>query len=378
MVDQSKIKLLVNASSLKFSGARHIAINVLRELGGRADIGEVHALVPRGRGYSILQGHGVNLHEVPAELQFSAADPCRTFMLRDLHRKLNPDASINLANLPIRGVANQFVLIHFAHFVHMDKDVWSRLSWREKCQINIKIAVFKRNISHAKGYWVQTEAAQSEMKRQYGIEALITENAVDATIESNSPALKVEDGVFRLLTLSHYFSHKNFEIIERVARIVFERRLPIRFLITLPDDTKGPAKKFLNSVAWALEAGIVENRGVVATDDLPGLYYESDVMFLPTLLESFSTTYVEAMKFGVPILTSDRGFARSVCRDAAEYVDPLDEECIIGAIEKLRLSEAHRSALVEAGTRRLSQFPSWSNIVDLMIGDIKRSINEIS
>ena len=34
---------------------------------------------------------------------------------------------------------------------------------------------------------------------------------------------------------------------------------------------------------------------------------------LPSLLESYSGAYVEAMSFGVPIVTSDRDFAREVC-----------------------------------------------------------------
>ena len=34
------------------------------------------------------------------------------------------------------------------------------------------------------------------------------------------------------------------------------------------------------------------------------------------------------MQFGLPILTSDRDFARHICQDAALYFDPLDADSV--------------------------------------------------
>ena len=67
-------------------------------------------------------------------------------------------------------------------------------------------------------------------------------------------------------------------------------------------------------------------------EHVPILYKQVDGMIMPTLLESFSATYIDSMALGVPIFTSDRDFARDVCGDAAWYFDPLNAESIFEVI----------------------------------------------
>lgn len=365
------LSLVVNASSLKYSGARHVAINVIRELGLRSDVSAVHALVPAGRGYEALAGEKVCLHFVHKWFQFSAADPVRQGQLRDLCRRIVPDAMVNLANLPVSRISNQFVLIHLPHIMHMDRHVAERLGPSHRIRIWAKLAVFRRNLRWATGFWVQTEAAQADLQRIYGLESSIMQNAVDAKIEDVSLQKEQDDGYFRLLTLSHYFPHKNLEIIGEVSARIHAKGLPYKFVVTLDPTASTETARFLSSIQWAIDAGIVENRGVVATEQLPALFANSDALFLPTLLESFSTTYVEAMRFGLPILTSDRGFAHSVCQSAALYFDPLSVDEVEAAITSLASSPAVAHSLVVAGRKRLSTFPNWPGVTEAMLFDIR-------
>lgn len=278
---------------------------------------------------------------------------------------------VNLANLPVSHIPNQFVLIHLPHIMHMDRHVAERLSLSDKIRISVKLAVFRRNLRWAKGFWVQTEAAQADLQRIYGLDSSIMQNAVDAKIEDVSLQKEQGDGYSRLLTLSHYFPHKNLEIIGEVATRIQAKGLPYKFVVTLDPTASAETARFLRSIQWAIDAGIVENRGVVATEQLPALFAKSDALFLPTLLESFSTTYVEAMRFGLPILTSDRGFARSVCQSAARYFDPLSVDEAEAAITSLASSPAVVQSLIVAGRQRLSTFPNWPDVTDAMLLDIR-------
>ncbi len=63
------------------------------------------------------------------------------------------------------------------------------------------------------------------------------------------------------------------------------------------------------------------NVGVTAYTDMAMLYRESEVVFVPSLLETFSTSYLEAMGFGKPLVVPDRSFAKEVCGDGAIYYD---------------------------------------------------------
>jgi glycosyltransferase involved in cell wall biosynthesis len=79
-------------------------------------------------------------------------------------------------------------------------------------------------------------------------------------------------------------------------------------------------------------------------------------MFLPTLLECFSASYPEAMVMRKPILTSDLGFAQTVCEEAALYFDPLSAIEIVDQFERLMDSDKLKSDLIERGGQRVKTF----------------------
>ena len=79
-------------------------------------------------------------------------------------------------------------------------------------------------------------------------------------------------------------------------------------------------------------------------------------MFLPTLLETFSASYPEAMKMKKPILTSYLDFALDICGDAALYFDPTSAEDIADKILMLSVDENLYQNLVSQGTERLKKF----------------------
>ena len=95
--------------------------------------------------------------------------------------------------------------------------------------------------------------------------------------------------------------------------------------------------RLLNDCKLNINAEIdtIINVGPIRIEEAPSLYKECDAMFLPTLLECFSASYVESMKMEKPILTSDMGFAWTVCNNAAIYFDPMDANDIAAKIIEL-------------------------------------------
>ena len=110
------------------------------------------------------------------------------------------------------------------------------------------------------------------------------------------------------------------------------------------------------------------NLGPVEQGLLGALYAQVDAVVLPTLLESFSGVYVEAMTLGVPIITSDRDFARVVCGDAAVCVDPTNPGEIAAAIADLVRDPGRRRDLIEKGKARTAGFgKSWNDCAAAML-----------
>src|SRR5438094_851068 len=109
-------------------------------------------------------------------------------------------------------------------------------------------------------------------------------------------------------------------------------------------------------------SSMVTNLGPLAKEQVERWFDQTDALFLPTLLESFSLTYLEAAARRRPIVTSDRDFARHACGDAGYYVDPENPGDIC---DRLREVTAH----LNEGTVRIPDVPrdgqtgtSWNDV----------------
>lgn len=156
---------------------------------------------------------------------------------------------------------------------------------------------------------------------------------------------------FRFLTLSSFTSHKNLTILNEVIPILLKKMKDFRITYILSIDENLFKSRFVDEVR-----PYIYNLGRINVKDCPQAYYESDAMFLPTLMECFSASYAEAMKMGKPIITSDLPFAVTVCDDAALYFNPLNPYDIADKTENLIKNRKLQADLIEKGYRRLSNF----------------------
>ncbi|PTM18716.1 MAG: mannosyltransferase [Bacteroidetes bacterium] len=171
---------------------------------------------------------------------------------------------------------------------------------------------------------------------------------------------------FRFLTLTAYYLHKNLEILPEVVAELRARGFGhVRFVTTMKQEDfdyyLGSARKGLKDGgigdAGIVGAGIV-NIGPVKPEECPSLYAECDGLFLPTLAECFSAAYPEAMVMEKPIVTTDLGFARSICGDAAVYYEPKVAVSAADAIVRLLTEPGLQETLIENGKRRVKRFDS--------------------
>jgi glycosyltransferase involved in cell wall biosynthesis len=67
---------------------------------------------------------------------------------------------------------------------------------------------------------------------------------------------------------------------------------------------------------------------------LPGLYAGAAAFVLPSLYEGFGLTALEALAAGVPVVATARGALPEVVGQAAQLVDPTDQEALADALER--------------------------------------------
>jgi glycosyltransferase involved in cell wall biosynthesis len=160
----------------------------------------------------------------------------------------------------------------------------------------------------------------------------------------------------------------NICIIPEVARLLQEkdRDKSYRFIVTLPERGKEVRKFWTKAEKYAVTS-MIENAGVLKLHECPRWYATSDIVFLPTVLETFSATYPEAMVLGKPIVTTDLEFAHDICGDAAAFYSPLSAEAASDAIIQVVTNRKFRESLVENGRKRLEQFPNPERKYQLML-----------
>lgn len=154
-----------------------------------------------------------------------------------------------------------------------------------------------------------------------------------------------KDDAFKLLVLSAFYPHKNLEIINSLIPILDRKtKRKVVFYLTISESD------FKNN--FIVSENLI-NLGPQKVEDCPELYLKSDALFLPTLLETYSANYPEAMIMKKPIITSDFDFAKDVCKDAALYIDPLDPDDIANKIIDLSEDYELYLSLIEKGQKRI-------------------------
>ena len=101
---------------------------------------------------------------------------------------------------------------------------------------------------------------------------------------------------------------------------------------------------------------LVKFLGYVPVMHLPYLYNGAKLFVFPSRYEGFGLPVLEAMKCGVPVITSNVSALPEVGGDAALYVDPYDIESIANAILKVLQSDELKKELSKKSIERARLF----------------------
>ncbi len=286
------------------------------------------------------------------------------------------DALLAYGNFaPRRSPVPVVLLVQNAHFVYREAVAEGKMTLREKLIVAYGRAHLRRLPSHVQVI-VQTEAIRAKMLSEYHLDdarvRVIPEcDGLPPQLSGTLPASYGGVAPFTFLCLAVYYPHKNLEVlIEAMKKLRRYCARPAVCCITIHPDQHPGARDLLRTIARENLHKIILNVGPVPDSKLDWAYRSAHALIQPTLLETFGRTYIEAMHYGLPILTSDRDFARCVCQDAAIYFDPLNPESVARTCARIMEDESLRLRLVRNGQRLVSQLPSWEDIasryVDLL------------
>jgi len=103
--------------------------------------------------------------------------------------------------------------------------------------------------------------------------------------------------------------------------------------------------------------------GYVSDQELKLLYASAKLFVYPSLYEGFGLPVIEAMRAGVPVITSKIGATKEVADDGAILVDPHNLADIALAMQTVINEQELRNNLVSIGVKRAQSF-TWEKTVD--------------
>lgn len=357
------MKIIINTSNLYFGGGLQVALSFINEL----------KYFDQKNDYYIFMSKAVqkqiDVEKYPNNFSFYLIEnspsslKMRNAIVEQLNRLENdilPDIIFSVFG-PSYWKPKAKHLVGFADgwLYNPTSVAYSRLTFLKRVKMRL-VAVYKKYyLKRDSNYYVlETEDAKKKFSNILNLDndnIFVVGNTYSSVFDDNSyrdssneyfiPLPDRKENEFRLMYIAHNHPNKNLEIINELIPLL--KDINVRFVLTIDDHSY---KTIFQSSSKVINIGPIKQKSC------PSVYAQCDALFAPTLLETFSASYPEAMKMQKPILTSDYSFARDTCKDAALYFDPLSPQDIAETIKLLVKDKSLQDNLMEKGNKRVKEF----------------------
>ncbi|MEZ4423298.1 MAG: glycosyltransferase [Gemmatimonadota bacterium] len=360
------MRILVDLVPVSRGGGLQNALNLWREIGRSGSDHQWHAFVRPGVGFDHLPTGSHQTLEVVEARGLPARLRVENVRIPDRARSFGADVVFTpMGAGPLRAPVPRVIGWHDSTVAYPESALWRQASLGFRAVEPLRQRYAAAAAQGAARICVQTATMARRLGRVWGIEPErfhVVPNGPSAFLVGEAPAAEPPRAdPLRILVIGEPKPSKNLEILPRVAAALSRRSLPPWEMIVTVGPPGGP---WLAPFDAALTAAPDAERhirrvGPVPHAELGELYRGAAVVLLPSLLESFSATYVEAMHFGVPLVTSDLDFARDICGRAALYADPLDPDALAERLARALTDAQVRSTLRAEGFATVAALPDW-------------------
>ncbi len=216
-----------------------------------------------------------------------------------------------------------------------------------------------------------SRASRRDLVQLFGIDrgrVSVVPNGVDDALGTR-PSTEVIDSIkarYRLkspliLVIGNDKPHKNLDLALRAFHLACRRHgIPgqLVFVGGLDNDNR-----FADRTRRLGIEDRVRFLGRIPFDDLRALYHVAAVQLHVALYEGFGLPILEAMRAGLPVITSNLGAMLEIGEGSARLVNPLDVNEVAAAIEQVLVDDPLRRRMIEAG-RKKADILTWQRMVE--------------
>lgn len=186
----------------------------------------------------------------------------------------------------------------------------------------------------ASDFVFQTQYAKDSFKKRSKLQEHrlhVISNAFDLSLRdyfyhlSNNVQVKSNSEIIIFCPGAGYL-HKGFQYIPQIVKELRNLTdVKFKFILTLPFDSKIWLRIKLETKKLNLANDIVNN-GSFKYSELKNMLETCHIVFVPSLLETFSASYLEAMCAKKKLVVANKNFAREICEDYATYITPQNQK----------------------------------------------------
>ena len=262
---------------------------------------------------------------------------------------------------PVLYTRPHIVTIHdltLVDFVNRRKESWARDFYKQVVKPAAFRLVVSRAVQGSKAVITPTEYVRQELIRRFGApggRVHVTPEAADP-LAAQAKEAHYGQGKDYLMYVGNAYPYKNLWTLIEAFRALHRHNLKLVLV--------GKQDYFYQEMERRTKAAGIEGvifAGFVPDDELRWLFEHAKLYVFPSLSEGFGLPPLEAMEYGLPVLSSNASCLPEVYGEAVEYFDPRSTTELTEAMDRLLDNGPRLKELAEAGKKRVGQF-SWARM----------------
>lgn len=269
--------------------------------------------------------------------------------------------------LPMISSINYFHNINgfaYSNLLHEEVDFWQDLSFlnRAKRKLIDLFRLFMISKSNELIFETPLLLKRARQRREFQNIKLHLIDMSPSSLVTNAELLNTKlfnnvrkNGCLNILYIAGSQHNKRIHYLPSIALYLKERGFKTNFITTLPES------QYLNKLNSIIEELGVDdsftNVGKVRPEDVQSLLWHCDCVINTARLESFSNNIVEAWSNAKPLVITDSDWAKSICGEAALYVDFDKPLSFLNAFQNLQEKEIEQK-LIKEGKKALKKMPT--------------------
>jgi len=242
---------------------------------------------------------------------------------------------------------------------------------------NFAVVMEKIIIKKADYIFTVSNTTKNKLKEEYNVnndKIFVFPNGIKWRNIKNLRLNKKDKGKLKLLFVGRLEERKGLLfLINSLA--IYKKKFKEKFILNIVG--KGDNRKYKEVVKKLILEEEIIFKGYLSDEELNNYYRNSDIFIIPSQMEGFGLTILEAIQFGIPIIGTNRGAIPEILKDYNRgfLVDYGDCKCMANTINSVYV-EIKNNKLENPNIEYFIRKYDWHESVLKMSQTLKDLINK--